>query len=376
MPPESAQHEATIMAWPCRAELWEDLMTSAKAEYGAVANAIAEFEPVIMVASSSADAAEARAALSGRVEVVEIPLDDSWMRDNGPVFCLDDQGRRAGVHFGFNAWGGKYAGWDRDEQAGGVLAERYGDRVYDAPVVLEGGSVIIDSAGRLVTTEQCLLHPNRNPDLSRADIESVLRDYLGVVEIVWLARGLVEDRDTDGHVDLIAAFTDSGSLLLQARPPGDPNHESMAENRDRAAAGRLGRRRLRPAGPRRGGGPSRRPLLPEPLSVQRRRDRPPGRWRKPGRRRAGSRPARQSVSPTARLSVWPGSPWPSGAEGRTASRSRSRPGGARREGHNRIPRPLLRPSAPYESSASAGRGGAAPLASATPKSTAPPWKRA
>jgi agmatine deiminase len=234
MPPESAEHDATIMAWPCRAELWEDLMTVAKGEYSAVANAIAEFEPVIMVASSPADSAEARAALSRRVEVVEMPLDDSWTRDNGPVFCLDDRGRRAGVHFGFNAWGGKYAVWDRDEQAGGTLAERFGDRVYDAPLVLEGGSVIIDSAGTLVTTEQCLLHPNRNPHLSRADIQSALADYLGAVKIVWLGRGLVEDRDTDGHVDLIAAFTDSGSLLLQSRPPGDPNHESMAENRDRA----------------------------------------------------------------------------------------------------------------------------------------------
>jgi agmatine deiminase len=234
MPPESADHEATIMAWLCRVELWEDLVTAAKAEYTAVANAIAEFEPVIMVASSPAHAAEARAALSRRVEVVEIPLDDSWTRDNGPIFCLDDQGRRAGVHFGFNAWGGKYAGWDRDEQAGRVLAERYGDRVYRAPLVLEGGSVIIDSAGRLVTTEQCLLHPNRNPQLSRAEIESALRDYLGAVEIVWLGRGLVEDRDTDGHVDLMAAFSDSGSLLLQSRPPSDPNHEILAENRDRA----------------------------------------------------------------------------------------------------------------------------------------------
>jgi agmatine deiminase len=234
MPPESAEHEATIMAWPCRVELWDEQIAAAKAEFTAVANAIAEFERVVMVASSSADAGEARAALSRRVEVVEIPLDDSWTRDNGPIFCLDDQGRRAGVHFRFNAWGGKYAGWDRDEQAGGVLAERYADLVYHAPLVLEGGSLIVDPAGRLVTTEQCLLHPNRNPCLSRADIESALRNYLGAVEIVWLPRGLVEDRDTDGHVDLIAAFTDTGSLLLQARPPGDPNHESMAENRDRA----------------------------------------------------------------------------------------------------------------------------------------------
>jgi agmatine deiminase len=234
MPPESAEHEATIMAWPCRAELWGELMPAAKAEYAGVANAIAAFEPVIMVTSSADDAAEARTALSGRVEIVEIPLDDSWMRDNGPIFCIDSEGRRAGVHFRFNAWGGKYSGWHRDEQSGGVLAERYGDRVYRAPLVLEGGSVIIDSAGRLVTTEQCLLHPNRNPDLSKTDIQSALESYLGAIEVVWLGYGLVEDKDTDGHVDLVAAFTDSGSLLLQNRPPGDPNHDHMAENHHRA----------------------------------------------------------------------------------------------------------------------------------------------
>ena len=83
------------------------------------------------------------------------------------------------VHFGFNAWGGKFDGWQRDERAGRVLAERFGDPVYEAPLVLEGGSVIIDAAGRLVTTEQCLLHPNRNPGLSKADIQTALGDYLG-----------------------------------------------------------------------------------------------------------------------------------------------------------------------------------------------------
>jgi agmatine deiminase len=222
------------MAWPCRTELWHELMPAAKAEYAGVANAIAEFEPVIMVTSCSGDVAEARAALSGRVDVIEVPLDDSWMRDNGPVFCIDSEGQRAGVHFRFNAWGAKYSRWDRDEQAGGVLAEWYADRVFRAPLVLEGGSVIIDSAGRVVTTEQCLLHPNRNPDLSKADVELALENYLGATQVVWLGQGLLEDRDTDGHVDLVAAFTDSGSLLLQARPPGDPNHEFMAENHRRA----------------------------------------------------------------------------------------------------------------------------------------------
>jgi agmatine deiminase len=233
MPPESAQHDGTIMAWPCRSELWNYLMPAAKAEYSGVANAIAEFEPVIML-TPPGDVADARGALSGRVDIIEIPLDDSWTRDSGPIFCLDREGRRAGVHFGFNAWGGKYARWDRDEQAGQHVAEGYGDVVYRAPLVLEGGSIIIDSLGRLVTTEQCLLNPNRNPTLSKSDIQSVLKNYLGATEVIWLGQGLVEDKDTDGHVDLIAAFTDSGSLLLQTRPPADPNHERMAENNQRA----------------------------------------------------------------------------------------------------------------------------------------------
>jgi agmatine deiminase len=170
----------------------------------------------------------------GPVCIGEVPLDDSWIRDNGPIFCLDRGGRRAGVHFRFNAWGRKFGRWDRDEDAGAILAIRYGDEFYQAPLVLEGGSVVVDGKGRLVTTEQCLLHPNRNPDLGRHDIESALRDYLGAREVVWLGRGLNEDRDTDGHVDLIALFNDAGSLLLQARPPGDPDHEAMAENRERA----------------------------------------------------------------------------------------------------------------------------------------------
>lgn len=239
MPPESAEHDATIMGWPCRVELWGELMAAAKAEYAGVANAVAAFEPVIMVASTPTDRREARAALSGQVEVVEIGLDDSWMRDNGPVFCLDRRGRRAGVHFRFNAWGAKYREWARDEQAGGVLARRYGDVTYDAPMVLEGGSVLVDAGGRAVTTEQCLLHPNRNPGLSRADIESGLAEWLGATEVVWLGRGLVGDRDTDGHVDLIAAFADDGSLILQSRPPGDPDHAAMADNHRRAAAAGL-----------------------------------------------------------------------------------------------------------------------------------------
>jgi agmatine deiminase len=239
MPPETARHERTLMAWPCRQELWGDQLGAAKAEYAGVANAIAAFEPVTMVAATPRDAAQARAVLAGPIEIVQIPLNDSWMRDNGPIFCLDQGGRRAGVHFRFNAWGGKYESWELDEIAGGLLAAEYGDLAYEAPLVLEGGSVIVDAAGRAVTTEQCLLQPNRNPDLTRDDIAGALRSYLGVTDVVWLGLGLQEDRDTDGHVDLIAVFDDAGALLLQSRPPGDPDHEAMEDNRERAAGAGL-----------------------------------------------------------------------------------------------------------------------------------------
>lgn len=239
MPPETAPHERTLMAWPCRIELWGPQIDAAKDDYACVANTIVAFEPVTMIVSNRAAAAEARRRLAAAVEVVEVPLDDSWIRDNGPIFTLDDAGHRAGVHFGFNAWGRKFEGWDRDEAAGGLLAQNYGDVTYEAPIVLEGGSILIDSKGRLVTTEQCLLCPNRNPELDKHSIDRALRDYLGATDIIWLAMGLSGDRDTDGHVDGIATWTDDDTLVLQARRPGDSDHDRMAENHERAAAAGL-----------------------------------------------------------------------------------------------------------------------------------------
>jgi agmatine deiminase len=241
MPPEWAPHERTLMAWPCRRELWGGQMDAAKAESAGVANAVAAFEPVTMVAANAADAAEARAACAAAVDILELPIDDSWMRDSGPIFVVDDPARptrRAGVHFGFNAWGNKFDGYANDALVGGLLAERLGD-VVTAPMILEGGSIVVDGTGTLVTTEQCLLHPNRNPGLTRERIEEYLRDFLGVTRIVWLRQGLVEDRDTDGHVDLIAAFLAPGRLLLQSTAPGTPNHDNMAENRRIAEAAGL-----------------------------------------------------------------------------------------------------------------------------------------
>jgi len=229
-PAEWEPHELTLMGWPCRAELWGESIARARADYATVANAIAAFEPVTMIANPGSDARDARAACTAAVEVVELGLDDSWLRDSGPIYTYGDDGERIAVHFAFNAWGEKFRPWGRDAEVGRLIAQRLGDRVVESSLVLEGGSIITDGEGTLLTTEQCLLHPNRNPGLSREQIEQELRERLGVKRFLWLGMGLVEDRDTDGHIDLIAAFTRPGHVLLQTVAAGNPNHEHCREN--------------------------------------------------------------------------------------------------------------------------------------------------
>jgi agmatine deiminase len=221
------------MGWPCRRELWGETLDQAYADYATVANAVAEFEAVLMIANPGADAAMARAACSAEVDVVELPLDDSWLRDCGPIYARDPAGHRRAVHFRFNAWGERFSPWDWDAEVGARVATRLGDEVTEAPMVLEGGSICVDGTGVLLTTEECLLNPNRNPTLERAEIEAVLREYLGAERIVWLGQGLVEDRDTDGHVDLICAFNAPGRVLLQTVGEENPNFARCEENRQR-----------------------------------------------------------------------------------------------------------------------------------------------
>jgi agmatine deiminase len=227
------------MGWPCRVELWGETMNQARDDYAAVANAVGAFEPVTMIANPGADAALARAACGAGVKFVELELDDSWLRDCGPIYTLADDGARVAAHFAFNAWGEKFPPWDHDAAVGRLIAERMGDRVVESSLVLEGGSILTDGQGTLLTTEQCLLNPNRNPSWSREQIESELRERLGVQRFVWLGMGLVEDRDTDGHVDLIAAFTRPGHVLLQMVGEENPNFEHCRDNRARLAAAGL-----------------------------------------------------------------------------------------------------------------------------------------
>ncbi|HZP31285.1 MAG TPA: agmatine deiminase family protein [Acidimicrobiia bacterium] len=216
MPAEWAPHERTLVVWPARRSLWGADLASARAAYAAAIRAVARFEPVTVVANVGAgpDAAATLGPTPG-VEVVEEPVDDSWVRDTGPLVVTDASGRRRAVDFRFNGWGERYRPYDADAGLAARLAERLGLPRDPAPLVLEGGAITVDGAGTLVTTEQCLLNPNRNPGRSRAEVDAVLHEWLGVERVVWLAAGLVEDRDTDGHVDNVCAFVAPGVALVQ-----------------------------------------------------------------------------------------------------------------------------------------------------------------
>ena len=231
MPAEWTPHERCLMAWPTRPELWHGQYEAARAEYAAVAQAIARFEPVLMVAAPGLGD-DARRQCGPNVEVIELPIDDSWLRDSGPIFVMDSDGARTGVDFRFNAWGERSFPYADDDRFPARILAHLGIPRHPVEMVLEGGSITVDGEGTLITTEQCLLNPNRNPSLSREQIEDTLRQALGVEVIIWLPFGLAEDSFTDGHVDGVCAFVRPGAVLLQTvADRSDPNWDRLEANR-------------------------------------------------------------------------------------------------------------------------------------------------
>lgn len=231
MPPEWAEHERTLISWPVQASMcFPDEHESVCRGYIDIVKAIAEFEPVTVVVNPE-ELETVRELVGGpRVELLPIPHSDAWLRDNGPTFLANPQGELAGVNWKFNAWGGKYSPWDLDDKVAPQVLEHFGVRQFDAPLIMEGGSIHTDGEGTLLTTEECLLNPNRNPGLGRGDIEAYLRQFTGAEKVIWLKRGLSGD-ETDGHVDNIACFAAPGKVLLQVcNDPDDENYEITQEN--------------------------------------------------------------------------------------------------------------------------------------------------
>jgi len=262
LPPEWAPHAATWTSWPFDDALWVGHLEGVRTEFADLVATIARYEPVnlnVRDEEAESDAKRRIGAASARlhgttagsvlakVTYHRLPLNDVWFRDNGPLFVQEGvrnpatdvatgtpsasaAGRVALTDWGFNAWGQKYFPWSDDDRAPATLAARLGMRHFVAPAIMEGGSLEINGRGVCLTTRSCLLEPNRNPELSAAQIEQLLRDYLGITQLVWLEDGLEGDH-TDGHIDTIVRFTSDDTIVCSVEPrPEDPNHATMARN--------------------------------------------------------------------------------------------------------------------------------------------------
>lgn len=232
MPAEWAPHERTYISWPiqdsmCYPEHYEQVCEG----YAEIITAIAEFEPItVVVNAEDQDKVEALFSGNSNVSTIVIEHNDAWLRDNGPTYVVNDKGELAGVNWRFNAWGGKYSPWDLDDAVASQILESNGIKQFDAPLVMEGGSIHTDGEGTLLTTEECLLNPNRNPELSREQIEAYVKQFVNVDKIIWLNLGLSGD-ETDGHVDNIACFAAPGKVIIQVcNDPEDDNYEITQEN--------------------------------------------------------------------------------------------------------------------------------------------------
>jgi agmatine deiminase len=216
MPGEFEPHSGCWLLWPERPDNWREAARPAQLALAQVAAAIAQFEPVT-VGVSTAHFATARTLLSPQVRVVEMAHDDCWMRDVGPTCVVDRRGALRGVDWHFNAWGGMDGGlyfpWEQDDLVARKVLEIERLERYRAPLVNEGGAVHVDGDGTALVTEECLLNPNRNPSLDKSEIAQLLQAYLGVRQIIWLGKGVVND-ETDGHIDELACFVRPGHVCL------------------------------------------------------------------------------------------------------------------------------------------------------------------
>ena len=234
MPGEYASHRCCWMAWPCRQGLWANREATAK-EYADVANAIARFEPVMMLAPPRY-LDEAQALLGENVTLLEFPIDDSWCRDSGPNFLVNRDGQLAGSKWTFNAWGNKYQPYDQDALMGSRILEHAGVTEFASAMVAEGGAITVDGEGTVITTESCLLNRNRNPGWSRGEIDAELCRTLSAEKVIWLP-GDVEETETDGHVDGVAAFIEPGRVLLEINRDRTDPHYSVGQQNLRALRG-------------------------------------------------------------------------------------------------------------------------------------------
>ena len=250
MPAEWEPHTATWLSWPRRGGIsFPDSFDRVLPVLRAMVEALIDSEQVCINVSNEAHEAEARSVLSGlpmeRITLYRVPTNEPWCRDHGPIFLTRDRDPRlAVVDWDYNAWGNKYPPFDLDEIVPTRLAEILKLPVFYSHMILEGGSIDVNGSGALLTSESCLLNKNRNPNLSRAEIEQRLRDYLGVSAILWLGDGIAGD-DTDGHIDDLTRFVSERTVVTVVEENrADENYEPLQENLARLRELKIGARNL------------------------------------------------------------------------------------------------------------------------------------
>jgi agmatine deiminase len=246
MPAEWHPHRCCWMGWPHRSESWPLDLAPVIDNFVAIASAIARFEPIKLIVAP-AYFSQTRPLTHPAIEKISLPISDIWLRDTGPTFVFDKQGNIAGIDWQFNAWGENRETLE-DYQADALIAQRILAHLqiprYAAPFILEGGAIHVDGEGTLLTTEECLLDPKRNPQFDRQNWEELLRDYLGISQVIWLGQGLQDD-ETAGHIDNLACFVRPGVVAaLTCSDPNDNNYKILQDNlhRLRRATDAQGRR--------------------------------------------------------------------------------------------------------------------------------------
>jgi agmatine deiminase len=235
-PAEWEPHAATWLSWPHNPDTWPGKFEPIPAVWEELVRTLAEFEPVHILAGGAAVMrdAERRVGQLSNVTLHDVPTNDCWARDHGPMFLVAPLGQEpALVDWGYNAWGGKYPPFDLDDQVPRHVAEYTRRRRFEPGIILEGGAIDVNGQGTVLTTEQCLLNPNRNPQLTREDVERYLREYLNVRKILWLGGGIVGD-DTDGHIDELARFVGPRTVVAAVEDdPSDANFAPLQDNLQR-----------------------------------------------------------------------------------------------------------------------------------------------
>jgi agmatine deiminase len=242
MPAEWEPHEATWLSWPHKEASWPGAFERVPGIFVEITKHLSDSELVRINVADEDFADRVRSLLRrGGVNLDAVrfhfnPTDDAWVRDHGPIYVVRDRGgkrERGIIDWGYNAWGNKYPPYDQDDVVPSRIAAETGETLFKPDIVMEGGSLDVNGRGTLITTEACLLNPNRNPQLNRAQIEGYLRDYLGVGHILWLGDGIAGD-DTDGHIDDLTRFVSPDAVVTVIEDDRqDENYEVLQENYER-----------------------------------------------------------------------------------------------------------------------------------------------